>query len=187
MNKSFFSLVVILSLALASCNNGGGQASQSTSKGETSVESTNATPNDSANKDATPGEQATSTQQANPANNGQVPQVGEAPKGKEANVKAPEMKVGNLPDAASKAAEKPKVPAKPETPTDKLIKQYNEAMLALIDASKTGGEAQEAAIKHFNEIKAQLEELDKNGKLNATQKDLFNVTNNAYNMLNSKQ
>lgn len=186
MNKSFFSLVVFLSIALASCNNGGNKASQSTSKGETSVESTTSNSADSTNKDAASGNQASSTQQANPAN-GQVPQVGEAPKGKEADVKAPELKVGNVPAPANKAAEKAKVPAKPETPTDKLVKQYNEAMLALIDASKAGGDAKEAANKHFNEIKAQLEELDKSGKLNDTQKELVNVTNNAYNMLNSKQ
>ena len=191
MNKSFFSLVVFLSLVLASCNNGGGQASQTTSKGESSVESTTATPTDSVNNDAgnvAPGGQASSTQQANPASaNGQVPQVEKAPMGEKANVKAPELKAGNVPAPADKTTEKQKVPVRPETPTDKLLKQYNEAMVALIDASKTGGDAKEAADKQFNDIKAQLEELDKNGKLSDTQKELFNVTNNAYNMLNSKQ
>ena len=176
MNKSIFSLVVFSSLALASCNNGGGQASQSISKGEATVESTNDSSTDSVNNNGN----------AAPANE-QVPQVDRAPMGEEANVKAPEMKVGNLPNREAKTAETPKVPVRPETPTDKLLKQYNEAMVALIDAAKNGGEAKEDADKKFNAIRAQLEELEKSGKLSDTQKELFQVTNNAYNMLNSKQ
>jgi len=79
----------------------------------------------------------------------------------------------------------PKVQPKPESEIDKLVKQYSDAMVSLIEASK-GGKIDEAANKKFLELQSELEALDKSGKLSETQKELFKVTNDAYNMLKNK-
>lgn len=72
---------------------------------------------------------------------------------------------------------------KAETPADRLVKQYGETLVDLIQASKAG-KPNEAAAQKFENLKKQLEELDKAGKLNSNQKDLFKATNDAYNKLN---
>ena len=79
----------------------------------------------------------------------------------------------------------PKVQPKPESEIDRLVKQYSDAMVSLIEASK-GGKIDEAANKKFLELQSELEALEKSGKLSETQKELFKVTNDAYNMLKNK-
>ena len=60
-------------------------------------------------------------------------------------------------------------------------------MGVLIDASKNGSKPSEEATQKFMDLQSQLEELDNSGKLSTTQKELFKVTKDAYNMLKSKQ
>lgn len=76
-----------------------------------------------------------------------------------------------------------KTPLKAETPADRLVKQYGETLVALIQASKAG-KPNEAAAQKFENLKKQLEELDKSGKLNTNQKELFKATNDAFDKLN---
>jgi hypothetical protein len=97
------------------------------------------------------------------------------------------QEITNNNNQTNNEAGKAKTPVKPETPTDKLLKQYNEAMGALIDASKNGSKPSEEATQKFMDLQTQLEELDNSGKLSTTQKELFKVTKDAYNMLKSKQ
>ena len=66
--------------------------------------------------------------------------------------------------------------------TDKLLKQYSEAFIALIPSIKAG-KLDEAANKKFLDLQSQLDQLDKNGQLSATQKDLFKVTTDTYNKM----
>lgn len=102
--------------------------------------------------------------------------------------KAPtNQEITNNNDNAKPELEKPNVPVKPETPTDKLLKQYNEALGALIEASKNGGTPSEEATHKFMNLQTQLEELESSGKLSTTQKELFKVTKDAFNMLKSKK
>lgn len=83
--------------------------------------------------------------------------------------------------------EAPKVPARPETSTDKLIKQYNEDLVALIQSSQQNGKLDDAKVKAFIELQQRIEDLDKNGQLSANQKELFKVASDAYTKLINKQ
>ena len=83
----------------------------------------------------------------------------------------------------AKDANAAKASVKPETAADRLVKQYGETLVALIQASKAG-KPDEAAAKKFDELKRQLEELDKRGKLSTNQKELFKATNDAFEKLN---
>ena len=82
--------------------------------------------------------------------------------------------------------EKPNVPVTAETATDKLLKQYNAELIALIEASKSGKGLSDDAVKKFNELQNELNELQKSGKLSDTQKELFKVTSDAYAKLKNK-
>ena len=88
-------------------------------------------------------------------------------------------------DIAAKSDKPVEPKVQPESETDKLVKQYSDAMVSLIEASK-GGKIDEVANKKFLELQSELEALDKSGKLSETQKELFKVTNDAYNMLKNK-
>lgn len=68
-------------------------------------------------------------------------------------------------------------PVKPESSTDKLLKQYNEVFVNLVLDKKAG---KDIDTKEIEKLKSQLEQLDKNGGLDATQKELLKVTNDAY-------
>jgi hypothetical protein len=81
--------------------------------------------------------------------------------------------------------ETPKVKATPETDVDKLVKQYNDALVALITASK-GTQIDEAAEKKLLDLKAQIDELDKGGKLSKTQKELVKVVDDTYAKLKNR-
>ena len=98
------------------------------------------------------------------------------------------LKVGNGGQAASDkpALEAPNVPVTAETATDKLLKQYNAELIALIEASKSGKGLSDDAVKKFNELQNELNELQKSGKLSDTQKELFKVTSDAYAKLKNK-
>lgn len=80
----------------------------------------------------------------------------------------------------SAKAENAKTPAKPETETDKLFKQANEALTALLIASKNG---EKVDPKAFLELKEKIEALDKQGKLSDTHKELYKVMSDAYNRI----
>lgn len=84
-----------------------------------------------------------------------------------------------------KPLEQPKVQPKPESEVDKMLKQYNELMVAMILAHNEGKDDKESTQQFLN-IKGQLDKLDKSGKLSDTQKELFKVTNDAYNKLQNK-
>lgn len=77
-----------------------------------------------------------------------------------------------------------KVKPTPETDIDKLVKQYNDALVELINASK--GNLDEAAEKKLLDLKAQIDELDKGGKLSKTQKELVKVVDDTYAKLKNR-
>lgn len=74
-------------------------------------------------------------------------------------------------------------PVKPESSTDKLLKQYNEVFVNLVLDKQAG---KEIDTKKIFELKSQLEQLDKKGALDATQKELFQVTNDAFDKFMKK-
>lgn len=109
----------------------------------------------------------------------------------EANVLAPASKA-TTPVAEDKKleADKPKlenptVEPKPETSTDKLLKQCNEVLVTLIQSSRAG-KKDDASEKKFLELQSQLEEMEKNGQLSSNQKELLKVASDAYSKLNNK-
>ena len=86
----------------------------------------------------------------------------------------------------AKPLEKPTVPVTSETPTDRLLKQYSEALIALIEASHSEKGIDDSANQKFLDLQGQLEKLEKGDKLSTTQKELFKATNEAYTKLKSK-
>lgn len=98
-----------------------------------------------------------------------------------------------MPGAVNKAADKskpqleaPKVPVTPESATDKLLKEYNAALITLIEAKQKGGNLSDDDVKKFDDLQSELSNLDKSGKLSATQKELFKITTDTYEKLKSK-
>lgn len=161
MKRYFLFASVMLALAAVSCNGGGngstsGNVSQS-SEGQPVADSV-AQAQDNA---ATP-----SVLMPGAVGNGNA----------SASATAPEKK----------KLEAPKVPVTPETPTDKLIKQYNDELVALIQSSQQDGKLDEAKVKAFAHLGKQIEALDKEGKLSTNQKELFKVASDAYTKLINK-
>ncbi len=178
MKKILFFSVIILALVSASCKNGGKDSKSVQKDSAPSVPSAVVSDSDTV-KAATPEMPAQQPSQAN------APAVTSA---KVPVAPVPGLEKTKTPTLAppQKPAEKPKVPVKPESDTDKLIKQYSVAMLSLIEASKTGGDAEETATQQFIELQGQLDKLEKSGQLSDTQKELFKVTTDAYNRMKSK-
>lgn len=160
MKKLFYISALMLAVAATSCN-GSGNTSTTSGESTSQVEESIA---DSVSTDSVS------------SSNEQVSQ--------DANTQSM-LPVSKDIAAKSDKPVEPKVQPKPESETDKLVKQYSDAMVSLIEASK-GGKIDEAANKKFLELQSKLEALDKSGKLSETQKELFKVTNDAYNMLKNK-
>lgn len=166
MKKLLFLSVAVLALAATSCGNSG----DSSASGKTSTSSANA--DKGANVENIDTASVKTAQPVKPVG-GEVP--------------LPNLSVNNAGNQNSAASPKnnaqtPKVTPRPETPTDKLLKQYNEAFVALIPTLKTG-KLDEAANKKFLDLQSQLDQLDKNGQLSATQKELYKVTTDTYNKM----
>ena len=163
MKRYFLFASVMLALAAVSCNGGG--------NGSTSG-------NVSQSSEGQP--VADSVAQAQAQDNAATPSVlmpGAVGNGNaSASATAPEKK----------KLEAPKVPVTPETPTDKLIKQYNDELVALIQSSQQDGKLDEAKVKAFAHLGKQIEALDKEGKLSTNQKELFKVASDAYTKLINK-
>lgn len=166
MKHLFYTSAMILALVFVSCN--GNTSSNSAAKSSAAVSQENV---NTQNIDST-----SNSNNIDP----NIPKL-------EANKTPQNQNITNNNNQTNSEAGKAKTPVKPETPTDKLLKQYNEAMGALIDASKNGSKPSEEATQKFMDLQTQLEELDNSGKLSTTQKELFKVTKDAYNMLKSKQ
>ena len=161
MKKLLFLSVAVLALAATSCGNSG-ESSASGAAGAKVEEADGAKGAKVENTDI--GEVKTAQPLEPVSTNGPLPQIANGAAG------------------AQKGAEAPKAKPRPETPTDKLLKQYNEAFIALIPSIKAG-KLDEAANKKFLDLQSQLDQLDKNGQLSATQKDLFKVTTDTYNKM----
>ena len=166
MKKLVFLSVVVLAFAATSCGNSG----ESSASGKTSTGSANA--DKGANVENIDTASIKPSQPVKPVG-GEVP--------------LPNLSVNNAGNQNSVASPKsntaaPKVTPRPETPTDKLLKQYNEAFVALIPSMKTG-KLDEAANKKFLDLQSQLDQLDKSGQLSATQKELYKVTTDTYNKM----
>lgn len=101
--------------------------------------------------------------------------VGEAKPMGEVKNNGPQLELGTV-----NKNDPQKVKPTPETDIDKLVKQYNDALVELINASK-GGNLDEAAEKKLLDLKAQIDALDKAGKLSKTQKELVKVVDDYYN------
>ena len=82
-------------------------------------------------------------------------------------------------DLAKSEINNPK-PAKAETETDRLLKSLNETFINMAVASKEGKQVDTEMSKKFIEIKNKLDEMEKNGQLDNTQKQLLKATNDAY-------
>ena len=82
-------------------------------------------------------------------------------------------------DPAKSEINNPK-PAKAETETDRLLKSLNETFINMAVASKEGKQVDTEMSKKFIEIKNKLDEMEKNGQLDNTQKQLLKATNDAY-------
>ena len=162
MKKIFYLVALVLAVAATSCNGSGNNSASTASQAS------------QAQLDAAP----TSVSHDSVAN------AGEASQGADVQ-NFP--KVGKVASQDAKPLEAPKVQPKPESETDKLLKQYNEEMVALIEKSKNGANLDNATNQKFLELQSKLEQLDKSGKLSETQQELFKVTNNAYNMLKNKK
>ena len=74
-------------------------------------------------------------------------------------------------------------PKKPESSTDKLLKQYSETFINYALDTKAGKATDD---KQLLELKEQLEKLEKSGGLTDDQKELFKATNDAYNQFKNK-
>ena len=164
MKHLFYTSAVILAFLFVSCN--GNTSSNSAAKNSAAV-----------SQDTVNAQNIDSTSNSNNIDANTTLESNKTPQNQD---------ITNNNNQTNNEAGKSKTPVKPETPTDKLLKQYNEAMGALIDASKNGKLSEEATQK-FMDLQTQLEELDNSGKLSTTQKELFKVTKDAYNMLKSKQ
>ncbi len=161
MKKIFYLVALVLAVAATSCNGSGNNSASTASQVS------------HAQLDAAP----TSVSHDSVANAGEVSQGADVQNF---------PKVGKVASQDAKPLEAPKVQPKPESETDKLLKQYNEEMVALIEKSKNGANLDNATQKLL-ELQSKLEQLDKSGKLSETQQELFKVTNNAYNMLKNKK
>ena len=106
--------------------------------------------------------------------------VGEAKPMGEVKNNGPQLELGTV-----NKNDPQKVKATPETDVDKLVKQYNDALVALITASK-GTQIDGAAEKKLLDLKAQIDELDKGGKLSKTQKELVKVVDDTYAKLKNR-
>ena len=138
------------------------------------------------NDDKTNSASTASVSQATEATNTNVEAQTEAPS------QNPVMPNLGVPTADGKQAvknndlENPK-PARAETPTDRLMKSYNEAFVNMVLDKQAGKEISEEAKKNLAELQSKLGELEKSGKLNETQKQLLKATNDAYNEFMKKQ
>ena len=181
MNKLVYIIVMIIALGFCSCKNEGGKEATKSVASNDAPASTVVSDSDSVNAAAPVAvkEEATPVAPVAPSNT-KAPTVLSVP-GKSAN-NAPQAPAVN---EKQKPVETPKVPARPETETDKLVKQFNEALVALISSSKSG-KADEAATNKFMELQAQLDELENNGELNEPQKELVKVVKDTYGKLNAK-
>ncbi len=86
----------------------------------------------------------------------------------------------SLPQVGTTSLPKPK---KPESSTDKLLKQYSETFVNYVLDTKAGKAVDD---KQLLELKDQLEKLEKSGGLTDDQKELFKATNDAYNQFKNK-
>ena len=86
----------------------------------------------------------------------------------------------SLPKVGTTSLPKPK---KPESSTDKLLKQYSETFVNYVLDTKAGKATDD---KQLLELKEQLEKLEKSGGLTDNQKELFKATNDAYNQFKNK-
>ena len=86
----------------------------------------------------------------------------------------------SLPKVGTTSLPKPK---KPESSTDKLLKQYSETCVNYVLDTKAGKATDD---KQLLELKEQLEKLEKSGGLTDNQKELFKATNDAYNQFKNK-
>lgn len=162
MKKLIFASLVSLTLMSTACSGGGnGDKASGAAPGNESVE----------NK----GGDGQATNPANAAADKMQPQ------GQIENPQTPNLRTGTLPDGKQNL-EQPKVKPHAETETDKLLKQYNEAFVALIPSSKSG-KIDDAALKRCQDLQAQIAQLEKEGKLSETQKSLFHATSDAFSKL----
>lgn len=86
----------------------------------------------------------------------------------------------SLPKVGTTSLPKPK---KPESSTDKLLKQYSETFVNYVLDTKAGKATDD---KQLLELKEQLEKLEKSGGLTDDQKELFKATNDAYSQFKNK-
>lgn len=157
MKKTFAILTLALSFTLISCN---GNADNNSSKAASS------------SADTTTAQVADTT--ATIVNND-----GEAP--------AAVTPTTATPTTATPAANvKQNGPVKPETEADKLLKQYSEAFINQIQASQAGKGINKAEEQHLNDLMEKLNQMEKDGKLSESQKQLLKATNDAYNQFKKK-
>ena len=70
--------------------------------------------------------------------------------------------------------------------TDKMLVNYNEEFLKMVQSKQEGKQIDPESSKRFDEIQKKLQELEKAGKLNDNQKQLLKVTKDAYNTFKQK-
>jgi len=74
----------------------------------------------------------------------------------------------------------------PDSDADELLKQYSATFINMVQASKQGKNVDPADTQKIIDFQNQLDKLEKSGQLTDVQKQLFKVTNDAYNAFKKK-